>query len=69
MKSVYRGLTSECLKVKFKLDLLLQYKGRVPEMTHHLWLSGYGLAVANAQHDIAELVKILRGQGVNVRLA
>ena len=29
--------------------------------------SGYGLAVANAQHDIAELVKILKGRGVNVR--
>ena len=30
-------------------------------------LAGYGLAVANAQHDIAELVKILRGKEVNVR--
>lgn len=30
-------------------------------------LAGYGLAVANAQHDIAELVKILRGKDVNVR--
>ena len=29
--------------------------------------AGYGLAVANAQHDIAELVKILRGKDVKVR--
>lgn len=28
---------------------------------------GYGLAVANAQHDIAELVKILKGRGIRVR--
>jgi hypothetical protein len=27
----------------------------------------YGLAVAGAQYDIAELVKALRGRGVNVR--
>lgn len=27
----------------------------------------YGLAVAGAQYDIAELVKVLRGKGINVR--
>jgi len=32
-----------------------------------LLVSGYGLAVANAQHDIAELVKILKGRGIKVR--
>ena len=31
--------------------------------------AGYGLAVANAQHDISELVKLLKKKGVNVRLA
>lgn len=31
------------------------------------WAAGYGLAVANAQHDIAELVKTLRARNVNVR--
>lgn len=28
---------------------------------------GYGLAVAGAQYDIADLIKTLRGHGINVR--
>mgnify|MGYP000389169309 CR=1 FL=1 len=30
---------------------------------------GYGMAVAQAQYAIAELTKLLRGKGVNVRFA
>lgn len=34
-----------------------------------LIVPGYGLAVANAQHSIAELTKKLKGKGVQVRAA
>jgi len=30
---------------------------------------GYGMAVAQAQHSLAQVVKILRGKGINVRFA
>ena len=32
-------------------------------------IPGYGLAVAQAQHSLAEVVKILRGKGVDVKFA